>query len=328
MNQVVINSTGVVVVGLESVVVHPWGPGLKLRRFTEGVLTVIALDSGDKEIWRQEFASEDAHLHGPVWQQLRDSLVSGGALAVDHVRSGCSAPRSLDQSRAGVRGLKDRLRGVFSAKCGKRVLKGATWVLGICAVLLVLLMALAWVAPKPSQAVHAGAAAASGERASQRDFLSAAERRTLAAGLQSSGVIVGRSESSGRRMVVLFEDPMCSNCREITKNLAKMKPEYGYTVVPIGMMTEESKRLAAIALCSSEPGKEWESVMQGAVQTGKPCERGLKLVEANNKLFLDLDFSETPMLIAPDGRVAKGAAESEAIERWLDLSFTMGASND
>lgn len=334
MNQLVVNQAGVVVINLESVEVYPWSFGLTLRRQSVGLRIVIALEVQGREVWRQEFGSEEVLEQSALWQSLRDKLVSCGSLQIVDSGSAQSSDREAPQAKQGDSVQSRSFLGKALRWPSLRWLafKAGRTMLWFMLVVLVLFVVVSLIMPKGGTAAHPLKPipdSVVGSRASERDYLSVDDRRLLAKSMATAGVIVGRAEPTGKRMVVLFEDPMCSNCRDITRNLTKMRAGFGYTVLPIGMMTDESKRLAAIALCAQEPAKAWEGVMRGDVQTGQPCEKGLKQVEANNQLFLDLNFSETPMLIAPDGRLAKGSAEAEDIERWLEVvGLAEGASHE
>jgi protein-disulfide isomerase len=120
----------------------------------------------------------------------------------------------------------------------------------------------------------------------------------------------------GKQPVYAFEDPNCPVCQEFARKSRTLGSDYALTVVPVGFQGGGRERAAA-ALCSKDPVAAWEQVMRGLPVDGEVCDAGLKKVDANNQLFLRLGFDATPTVLAPNGQVFRGSAETPILLSWL-----------
>jgi protein-disulfide isomerase len=126
-----------------------------------------------------------------------------------------------------------------------------------------------------------------------------------------------KKSSASAKVFYVFEDPMCSACRHIATQLKDIGADYVPIIMPIAFQPG-AKEQAVAALCAPDPVKAWNHAMQGLSIQGKPCEKGLKAIEANNKLFVELGMGSTPTLVAPNGTLAQGSAQTQAIAAWVD----------
>lgn len=130
----------------------------------------------------------------------------------------------------------------------------------------------------------------------------------------------GFSLNTQGALVVMFADPLCPACRQFEQWMQ----EDGYKtfaplVVPVAFK-DGARELAATVLCAKgndEQAKAWRLANQGAL-TPKPCEEGLRRVDANNAAFAAMGLSATPSFVSVNGKKLSGARPLKEMARWAE----------
>lgn len=154
------------------------------------------------------------------------------------------------------------------------------------------------------QASGAASAPMAGPDKARADLarLSDAEKKTVA-GLQ--GIVLRQKP----QMLTVLSDPLCPACRDFERQLAQLDPEVGIRIIPVAFQRGADARVSAI-LCSGDPAAAWKSAVVGDMPAQQPCDKGNQAVTKNNEAFIALGATATPTLIAPDGTLVTGGADS------------------
>ena len=129
---------------------------------------------------------------------------------------------------------------------------------------------------------------------------------------------VKRVKGTGRRVIYTFEDPNCSYCRELQKELAKINNVTIYTFLwPI--LSPDSVDKSKAIWCSKDRAKAWEDVMlKGVVPTGRrDCDAPF---ERNAQLAQRFGIRGTPGVYLGNGQQIGGYVPAEKIEAALALT--------
>ena len=126
---------------------------------------------------------------------------------------------------------------------------------------------------------------------------------------------------TGKPQVVVFVDPRCPYCGKVQKQIEALKSQYTFKLVPIPVLGPESQSLVVKIGCllqTPSKDKARDALLHQAYDTlpsdidsncnREPVQRAL----VTAKLF---GIDGVPFLIAPDGRIFKGAPDSLA--DWL-----------
>jgi thiol:disulfide interchange protein DsbC len=121
---------------------------------------------------------------------------------------------------------------------------------------------------------------------------------------------------TGKRKVVVFEDPNCPHCRTTRSALNQVKDATVYTFTyPI--LAADSEQKVKMALCAKDKLKAWNSLVMERVvpdNDGK-CKTDLvKIIELGRKLGV----TGTPTLVFTDGKRVPNGVSLEALNRLLD----------
>lgn len=122
--------------------------------------------------------------------------------------------------------------------------------------------------------------------------------------------------STGRTRLLAFSDPLCPACQDLERQAASFDNGEGFAVMPVAYK-QGSRDLVARILCSSDPRKAWKDALQGMAIVGEACDAGYAAVDANIKLFESLGGRATPTLVAPNGTLAEGSADTPVLARWI-----------
>jgi protein-disulfide isomerase len=120
----------------------------------------------------------------------------------------------------------------------------------------------------------------------------------------------------GKQMLVAFSDPNCPSCHDLDSQASHFDGTTGLTVIPVAYK-EGSRDLAAAILCSANPGKAWTDSMMGQRPSNAPCDKGYAQVDANRALFEKIGGTATPTLVAPNGSLAAGSADTNILVAWV-----------
>lgn len=122
-------------------------------------------------------------------------------------------------------------------------------------------------------------------------------------------------KGNGKRVLVTFEDPNCSYCRKLAKELQSVNDVTVYTFLyPILSpdSTEKSKNI----WCASDRAKAWNDLMiDGKQPASANCNHPTEKVTA---LGRKLNIKGTPAMIFADGSRVPGYMPAAMLEKSLD----------
>lgn len=126
---------------------------------------------------------------------------------------------------------------------------------------------------------------------------------------------IKRVHGKGERKIVVFEDPFCTYCRRLDRDLAKLDNVTVYTFLL--MLYPKSSAYANRVWCSDHPSKSWEDWMVRGIepkQTKSDCAYPMKEVQA---LAASMGVRATPNIFFPnDDRVNGYVPLSELEKHW------------
>lgn len=132
---------------------------------------------------------------------------------------------------------------------------------------------------------------------------------------QSSGLAIKRVRGNGKRVLYTFEDPNCSYCRKLQKELVKIKDVTIYTFLwPI--LSPDSVEKSKAVWCAKDRGKAWDDMMSNGItpKNDRKCENPLA---KNAELAQRFGVRGTPAVYLADGRQIGGFVEAEKLEQAL-----------
>jgi thiol:disulfide interchange protein DsbC len=126
---------------------------------------------------------------------------------------------------------------------------------------------------------------------------------------------------NGKRTLVIFSDPDCPYCKKLEADIAALSDVTIHTfLMPIASLHPQARAKAISVWCAPNRINAWHALMRKdqsieSVTCDHPVDRNITLAER-------LGISGTPTLIAADGRVMAGAANTAQIEAWLTRGNT------
>lgn len=119
----------------------------------------------------------------------------------------------------------------------------------------------------------------------------------------------------GTRVLAVFEDPNCTYCRKLRRELVNVKDLTLYTFAyPI--LAPDSETKSKQALCAKDPGAAWDALMiSGKVPDNDgSCQTGIdKITELGRKLRV----TGTPTMFFLNGKRLPGAVSIQQLEQAL-----------
>ena len=139
----------------------------------------------------------------------------------------------------------------------------------------------------------------------------------LAAGALSKATdrAVKRVRGNGRRVIYTFEDPNCSYCRELQKELVKLNNVTIYTFLwPI--LSQDSLDKSRAIWCSPDRAKAWDDAMlRGINPPRRECDTSA--LERNAQLAQRFGIRGTPGVYLANGQQIGGYLSADKIEAAL-----------
>ena len=132
---------------------------------------------------------------------------------------------------------------------------------------------------------------------------------------KSTDLAVKRVKGNGRRVIYTFEDPNCTYCKELQKELTKVTNVTIYTFLwPI--LSNDSIEKSKAIWCAKDRGKAWEEAMiKGTVPNGKrDCDTPL---EKNAQLAQRFGIRGTPGVYLANGQQIGGYLAADKLEAAL-----------
>ena len=115
----------------------------------------------------------------------------------------------------------------------------------------------------------------------------------------------------------VFESTTCESCQDLDSKMAEIGKAWHVVELPVGFDPIALKQ-AAGAYCAKDPAAALHDAMTGLVNTSaQACKAGLQSVDENNRLFIKLGLTQTPILVSSSGSVAVGTASADKVEAWL-----------
>jgi len=132
---------------------------------------------------------------------------------------------------------------------------------------------------------------------------------------------VKQVKGNGKRVVATFEDPNCSYCRKLAKELQGMNNVTIYTFLyPI--LSPDSTEKAKNLWCASDRAKAWNDLMiDGKQPASANCDHPTSKVVAFGQ---KLNIRGTPTIFFADGSRAPGYMPAVALEKALDRGSATG----
>lgn len=126
---------------------------------------------------------------------------------------------------------------------------------------------------------------------------------------------VKQVKGNGKRVLATFEDPNCSYCRKLAKELQAMNDVTVYTFLyPI--LSPDSVEKAKNLWCATDRAKAWNDLMiDGKVPASSNCDHPTEKVTA---LGRKLNIRGTPTMFFADGSRVPGYMPAAMLEKALD----------
>lgn len=120
---------------------------------------------------------------------------------------------------------------------------------------------------------------------------------------------------NGARVLVTFEDPNCTYCKRLGKELVQLKDVTLYTFLyPI--LSPDSTEKSRNIWCAKDRAKAWnEWILEAKVPTAAKCDSAV--VDRNVALGQKLRVNGTPTLFLADGRRLGGYLPAAELEQQL-----------
>ena len=154
-------------------------------------------------------------------------------------------------------------------------------------------------------------------RSSERRNLTQERNAELAAKTlrESRELAVKRVRGNGKRVLYTFEDPNCSYCRRLQKELLKLSDVTIYTFLwPI--LSPDSVEKSKAVWCAKDRGKAWDDLMTSGIapQNDGKCPTPL---EKNHELAQRFGIQGTPAVYIADGHQIGGYVAADKLEQAL-----------
>ncbi len=120
---------------------------------------------------------------------------------------------------------------------------------------------------------------------------------------------------NGKRVLAVFEDPNCTYCRKLRRELVNVKDLTLYTFAyPI--LAPDSETKSKQALCAKNPGQAWDEMMiSGKLPDNDgSCETGVARI---SELGRKLRVTGTPTMFFLNGKRIPGAISIQQLEQAL-----------
>jgi thiol:disulfide interchange protein DsbC len=130
---------------------------------------------------------------------------------------------------------------------------------------------------------------------------------------------------NGKRVLAVFEDPRCTHCRNLRRELIKLENATIYTF-PYPILSQESEDKSRAVWCST--GSDRMKVWNDLVMDGKNPEESKSTCEAPIARLLELGrkykISGTPTIFFSNGRRVPGGLSGERLRQMVDENSTKG----
>ncbi|MCL1860611.1 MAG: DsbC family protein [Proteobacteria bacterium] len=126
---------------------------------------------------------------------------------------------------------------------------------------------------------------------------------------------VKRINGNGKRVIVTFEDPNCSYCKHLGKELQKVKNVTLYTFL-YPMLSDDSISKSRHIWCAENKAAAWTNwIVGGKAPEARDCDSAV--IDRNLELGKKLRVTGTPVLFFSDGSRIVGYRAAEDLEQIL-----------
>lgn len=120
---------------------------------------------------------------------------------------------------------------------------------------------------------------------------------------------------NGSRVLVTFEDPNCTYCKRLGKELVQMKDVTLYTFL-FPILSPDSTEKSRNIWCAKDRAKAWnEWILEAKTPAAAKCDSGA--VDRNVALGQKLRINGTPTIFLADGRRLGGYVPAAELEQQL-----------
>ena len=128
---------------------------------------------------------------------------------------------------------------------------------------------------------------------------------------------IKRVNGNGQRVIVTFEDPLCTYCRHLGQELQKVKNVTVYTFL-YPMLSADSAVKSRHIWCARDKVAAWATwIAEGRVPQARDCDDSA-VVESNMALGKKLRVNSVPALFFTNGTRAVGYYEAADLEQMLE----------
>lgn len=123
-------------------------------------------------------------------------------------------------------------------------------------------------------------------------------------------------KGSGKRKIVLFEDPNCGYCKVFRKTLKDFDNITVHTFI-IDILGADSTEKAQKLLCSQNPSKALDDWMLNGTISNNKTQCDTSTLQKNKALALKIGITGTPTIFLEDGTRLPGAVDAASLEKVL-----------
>ncbi|MDR0735436.1 MAG: DsbC family protein [Zoogloeaceae bacterium] len=122
---------------------------------------------------------------------------------------------------------------------------------------------------------------------------------------------------NGKRLLATFEDPNCSYCKLLARELLKLDNITLYTFL-YPLLREDSDKKSRQIWCARNKAKAWNDWMAGGKEPGNKTDCDTSAIDRNVAFAQKLNVNATPTLFFADGARIPGAVPIDQIEKKMN----------
>ncbi len=127
---------------------------------------------------------------------------------------------------------------------------------------------------------------------------------------------IKRVRGNGKRVIYTFEDPNCGYCKELHKELNKIKDITVYTFL-LPILSPDSVEKARAVWCARDRGKTWDDLMDRAALPANAVKNCKTPLEENQLLAQRFGVRGTPAIYLVNGQQVGGYLPADKLEQAL-----------
>ena len=134
--------------------------------------------------------------------------------------------------------------------------------------------------------------------------------------VKSQSNAIKRVKGSGKRIIYTFEDPNCGYCKELQKELSKMKDITVYTFL-LPILSPDSTEKSKAVWCAKDRAKAWDDLMSKAALPANAVKTCATPLEDNQLLAQRFGVRGTPAVFLANGQQVGGFLPADKLEQAL-----------